>query len=103
MEESRDNNIVVKYVKIDGQSFENPVPRFEYATKIGTWRLIVESEPHANFFDVRQNQEVEVEVGMQFGVLRDVGKVRIWHGELPDAPSFLAQIQGSDPMSFLER
>ena len=98
-----DDKVVVKYVKIDGQTFENPVPHFEYATKIGTWSLVVETERYASFFTAREGMDVEVEIGMQLGILRDVGRVRIWRGTLPDAPAFVARVMGNDPMSFTER
>jgi hypothetical protein len=100
---ARNDTIVVKYVRIDGQSFENPLPRFEYVVKVGTWCVVVDAERHAKFFVERDNCEVEVEVGMHFGTLRDVGMVKTWHGELDGAPAFVAKITGSDPMHFVER
>ena len=98
-----DDQIIVRYVKIDGQSFENPMPRFEYDGKTGVWTIIIEAAKYADFFAARHEQEVEVEVGMQLGTLLDVGKVKMWRSELPNASSFVAKIEGNDPMHFVER
>jgi hypothetical protein len=98
-----DDRIIVKYVKIDGQNFDNPLPRFEYATKIGTWTIVVEAEKTLAFFVARHEREVEVEIGMHFGTLRDVGKVTTWQSELMEGPAFVAKIEGNDPMHFVER
>jgi hypothetical protein len=35
--------------------------------------------------------------------LRDVGRVKLWRGDLPQAPQFRAKIFGNDPMRFVER
>jgi hypothetical protein len=99
----RGDAIIVKYVRIDGQNFENPLPRFEYAVKIGTWCVVIDTDRHAKFFVDRDNREVEVEVGMHFGTLRDVGVVKTWRSELDDGPAFVATVTGSDPMHFVER
>lgn len=95
--------IIVKYIKVDGQYLDNPLPRLEYDQKIGVWEILVEAEKHAAFLSAREGQEVEVEIGLHFGTLRDVGRVSIWRGELPDAPSFRATIRGNDPMQLIER
>jgi hypothetical protein len=98
-----DDAIVVKYVKVDGKIFENPLPKFEYNVRTGQWNILIESGKHADFFVSRQEQEVEVEVGMQLGTLRDVGRVKAWQSNMPDAPLFCARIEGTDPMNFVER
>jgi hypothetical protein len=98
-----DDEIIVRYVKIDGQVIDNPLPRFEYEVKVGTWVVCVESEKYADFLSARDGQVVEVEVGLHFGVLRDVGVVKTWRSTLPDAPAFVAKIGGSNPMRFVER
>jgi hypothetical protein len=98
-----DDQIIVKYVKIDGQSFENPLPKFEYDGKIGTWLIVIGAEKYADVFTARHAQHVEVEVGMQLGILLDVGKEKSWRSNLPDMPAFVAKIKGSDPMHFAER
>jgi hypothetical protein len=98
-----DDTIIVKYVRVDGQTFENPLPKFEYHVKTGQWTIVIESGKHAEFFAARQEQEVEVEVAMQLGTLRDVGRVKIWQSAMPGAPSFCAKIEGTDPMRFVER
>lgn len=98
-----EDQIVVKFVKIDGQSFENPMPRFVYDGKIGTWAIVVEAEKYMDFFAARNDQLVKVEVGMQLGTLLDEGKVKTWRSNLPNVPGFVAKIEGSDPMHFAER
>ena len=103
MERDRDDEIIAKYIKIDGQSIENPLPRFEYGVKIGTWAIIDDAEKHAEFFVNRQDQEVEIEVGMHFGSVRGVGRVKVWQSALPNTPAFVAKIDGDSPLSFVER
>lgn len=103
MEGTPDDAIVVKYIKVDGQQIDNPIPKFEYEVKIGKWRMRVTAERYADFFRARENKDVEVEIGTQFGALHDIGRVSLWFGNLPDAPSFMAKIEGSDPMQFIDR
>jgi hypothetical protein len=103
MEPDRDDEIIPKYIKIDGHSIENPTPRFEYGVKIGTWAIVDNAEKHAEFFLNREDQQVEIEVGMQFGSVRGVGRVRIWKSALPDMHAFVAKIDGNSPLSFIER
>lgn len=102
MDHTLNDLIIVKHIKVNGQMFDNPVPRFEYAVKIGTWCILIDTERYADYFAALHDQQVEVEVGMQFGTLRDVGRVKVWQGELADAPSFVAKIEGSDPMQFVD-
>lgn len=98
-----DEQIVVRYVKIGGKLFEEPVPKFGYETKIGVWMLVIEDEAQVEAVAVHDAQQVEVEVGMQFGTLRDSGKLDVWRSSLPNAFLSVAKIVGSDPMRFVER
>ncbi len=98
-----DDRIIVRYVKIDGQIFEDPIPKFEYDGKTGVWTIVIEAANCADFFVARHEQEVAVEVGMQLGTLLDVGTVKAWRSEMPNVPSFVAKIEGNDPMHFVER
>jgi hypothetical protein len=95
------DTILVKSIKIDGQNFDNPLPSFEYDGKVGVWVITVKAERAADFFATRHGQEVEV--GMHFGTVRAVGRVRTWQSALPDMPAFIARIVGNDPMRFVER
>jgi hypothetical protein len=103
MDDEKGEAIIVKSVKVDGHIFDEPLPRFEYAVKIGKWTIIVESEKDAEFMRERDGRTVEVEVAMHFGTLRDVGVVKTWQGEIAGAPAFVAKIVGNDPMHFVER
>lgn len=94
--------IVVKYVKIDGQIFAEPVPTFEYETKIGVWQVFIENERQVEALAMRHAQMVDIEVGMQFGRLRDAGKVMLWRSSFPNVPMAVVRIVGSDPMRFVE-
>ena len=94
--------IVVKYVKIDGQTFAEPVPEFEYETRIGVWRVLIENERQVQAIAERHAQMVDVEVGMQLGRLRDSGKVMLWRSGLPGVSLAVVRIVGSDPMRFVE-
>jgi hypothetical protein len=97
-----DDEIVVKYVKIDGQTIEDPVPKFEYEVKTGRWTIIVEAEAYADILGPKHNQQVEVEIGMQLGTVRDVGIIKTWSSVMPDAPSFIAKIEGREPMNYVD-
>lgn len=98
-----DESIVVRYVKIGGQVFDQPVPKFEYETKIGVWSVLIENEKQVEAVATRHDQLVEVEVGMHFGTLRDSGKVTVWRSGLQSVPVSVVKIVGSDPMRFVER
>jgi hypothetical protein len=97
-----DDEIIVKYIKIDGQTIENPLPKFEYEAKTGLWTIIIEAEEYADFLGPKHNQQVEVEIGMQLGTVRDVGRIRTWSSVVPDAPAFLAKIEGREPMNYID-
>jgi hypothetical protein len=102
MERERDGEIIAKYIKIDGLNIENPLPRFEYGVRIGTWAIIDEADKHADFYVARQDQAVEIEIGMHFGTVRGVGTVKIWQSPLPNIPAFVAKVTGGSPLSFVE-
>lgn len=96
------DDIIVKYVKVGGQMIEEPLPKFAYDVKTGLWTIIIEATEYADFFASMHNQEVEVEIGMQLGTVRDMGKVRTWSGRIEDAPAFVAKIEGQEPMHYID-
>jgi hypothetical protein len=98
-----DDDIIVKYVKVDGLLIQDPLPKFEYEAKTGLWTIVIEAGDYADFFASRRDREVEVEIGMQLGTVLDVGKVRTWSGQVADVPTFIAKIHGQEPMSYVER
>jgi hypothetical protein len=98
-----DDGIIVKYIKIDGQIFDDPPPKFKYEGKIGQWTIWIESGEPIDFLAARQDCDVQIEIGVQLGTLRGVGRVSTWTSSLPELPAFTSKIEGSDPLEYIER
>lgn len=67
-----EDKIVARYIKIHGKLFENPLPEFEYNGKVGPWAITVTSGEQAYFLTSQDGQDVEVEIGVELGMLRGI-------------------------------
>ena len=98
-----DDEIIVNYIKIGGQIFDDPPPKFKYEGKIGRWTICIKSDHPIDFLITRQGCDVQVEIGVQLGTLRGVGRVTTWTSSLPEFPAFTCKVKGSDPLEYIER